>query len=290
VEPVYRTVVTLVRLLYIAMGWRVHVRGAQHVPRRGAAVLASNHVGYLDFTFIGYGVLGRRRLVRFLAKQEVFDHKLAGWLMRQMRHIPVDRFGRAADSFTAAVEDLRRGELIGMFPESTISPSFVPMQGKTGAVRMAMTAGVPLIPVAVWGSQRILTKGRKPNPQRGVAISVLYGEPIPYDADEEPSQVTARLMERIGELLEQAQESYPQQPAGDDDRWWLPAHRGGTAPTVEDAKVALDAESAARRARRRAAAAAGAPAGPAEPEISAGSTVEGAPVPSDAPEDISAER
>jgi 1-acyl-sn-glycerol-3-phosphate acyltransferase len=264
VEPVYRAVITLIRLLYIAFGWRVHVRGVEHVPMHGAAVIASNHVGYLDFTFIGYGVLPRRRLVRFLAKQEIFEHPVAGWLMRQMRHIPVDRFGRAADSFTAAVEALGRGELIGMFPESTITTSFVPTQGKTGAARMAMAAGVPLIPCAVWGSQRILTKGRPRNLQRGVAISVLYGEPVPYGAGEDPSVVTARLMQRITELVERAQTDYPQAPAGDDDRWWQPAHLGGTAPTVEESRAAAQAESSARRARRREA---------------AGSTADGAPIP-----------
>ncbi len=281
VEPVYRVVITLVRLVYVLFGWRVTVRGAQHVPTRGAAVIASNHVGYLDFTFIGYGVIPRRRLVRFLAKQEIFDQPVAGWLMRQMRHIPVDRYGRAADSFTASVEYLRRGELIGMFPESTISPSFVPMAGKTGAARMAMTAGVPLIPCAVWGSQRLLTKGRPNNLQRGVAVTVLYGEPVPYEAGEDPVAVTNRLMTRIGELVDEAQADYPQRPAGDADRWWQPAHLGGTAPTVEEAKASLAAESAARRTRRRAAAGNGQPG----PAATAGSTADGTPIPTDTPQD-----
>jgi len=290
VEPVYRAVITIVRLVYRLFGWRVTVRGAQHVPARGAAVIASNHVGYLDFTFIGYGVIPRRRLVRFLAKQEVFDQPVAGWLMRQMRHIPVDRYGRAADSFTTAVDYLRRGELIGMFPESTISPSFVPMQGKTGAARMAMTAGVPLIPCAVWGSQRILTKGRRQNLQRGLAITVLYGEPIHYGPGEDPVAVTTRLMARITELVTEAQADYPQRPAGDADRWWQPAHLGGTAPSVEEAKASLAAESAARRARRRAAAAGNgrAPSGQGaagEPATAAGSTADGTPIPTDAPQD-----
>lgn len=253
-EPVYGSVVRLVTTGFSLFGWRVTVHGAEHVPRTGAAVIATNHVGYLDFTFVGYGARERGRLVRFLAKQEIFDHPVAGPLMRGMRHVPVDRYGRAQDAYVAAVEALRRGELIGMFPESTISRAFVPAVAKTGAARMAMTAGVPLLPGAVWGSQRLLTKGRKPNLQRGVAITVNLGAHVAYEPDEEPAAVTRRLMTRIGELLADAQATYPQAPAGDDDRWWQPAHLGGTAPTVAEAEAAAAAESAARRERRRSAA------------------------------------
>jgi 1-acyl-sn-glycerol-3-phosphate acyltransferase len=253
-EPVYRTVIALVSLGFRLFGWRVDVQGAEHIPRRGAAVIATNHVGYLDFTFVGYAAKPRGRLVRFLAKKEIFDRPGVGWLMRAMRHIPVDRFGRASESFTASVEALRRGEVIGMFPEATISRSFVPAAGKTGAARMAMAAGVPLIPGAVWGSQRLLTKGRPRNLQRGVVVTVALGEPVAYEADEDPGAVTARLMARITELVGAAQASYPQAPAGDDDRWWLPAHLGGSAPSVADAQAMAAAEAAARRQARRAAA------------------------------------
>lgn len=250
-EPAYRSVVAATVAAFKAMRWQVDVRGADHVPADGPAVLAANHVGYLDFAFLGYGALPRKRLVRFLAKQEVFDHKLAGPLMRAMRHIPVDRFGRAVDAFPAAVEALRRGEIIGMFPEATISRSFVPRAGKTGAARMAMAAGAPLVPSAVWGSQRILTKGRPRNLQRGVAVSVRFGEPVAYDPDDDPTEVTKRLMERIDDLVEELWTLYPQQPGGEHDRWWVPAHLGGTAPTVADAEELAAQERAERRARRR---------------------------------------
>jgi 1-acyl-sn-glycerol-3-phosphate acyltransferase len=252
-ELVYRPVVALAVGVFKAMGWRIDVRGAEHIPLEGPAVLASNHVGYLDFTFLGYGALPRKRLVRFLAKQEVFDHRVSGPLMRGMRHIPVDRFGRATDALPAAVDALRRGEVIGMFPEATISRSFVPRAGKTGAARMAMAAGAPLIPSAVWGSQRILTKGRPRNLQRGVAISVAYGRPLAYEPDDDPTEVTKRLMERIVDLVEELWSTYPQRPAGEHDRWWLPAHLGGTAPTIEAAEELAAQERIARRARRRAA-------------------------------------
>jgi 1-acyl-sn-glycerol-3-phosphate acyltransferase len=250
-EPVYTPVIGLVKSVYRVMGWRVDVRGAAHIPPTGPVVIATNHVGYLDFTFVGLSALERQRLVRFMAKKEVFDHRLAGPLMRGMKHIPVDRFGRANDSIDAAVGALRRGEAVGMFPEGTISRAFVPAPGKTGAARMAMESGATLIPGAVWGSQRILTKGRARNWQRNVAISVTYGPPIDYLPDDDPAVVTKRLMEAIGELVDDAARRYPQRPAGDDDRWWLPAHLGGSAPTVEESMRLSEQERAERRARRR---------------------------------------
>jgi 1-acyl-sn-glycerol-3-phosphate acyltransferase len=250
VEPVYTPVIGAALSIFKIMGWDIAVRGSEHVPASGPAVLASNHVGYLDFVFVGFGARERRRLVRFMAKKEVFDHKVAGPLMRGMKHLSVDRFGHADAAVHAAVGALQRGEVVGMFPEGTISRAFVPAAGKTGAARMAMEAGAPLVPCAVWGTQRILTKGRPKNFQRKVAISVDYGPAISYEGDEDPGVVTKRLMSAIGELVERASALYPQQPAGPDDRWWLPAHLGGTAPTVQESED-LAARDRAERARRR---------------------------------------
>ena len=249
-EPVYTPVIGAALLLFKSMGWKIRVRGTEHIPVTGPGVVATNHVGYLDFTFVGYGVREQGRMLRFLAKKEIFDHPVAGPLMRGMKHVPVDRFGKAQDAFFHAVEALRSGEMIGMFPEATISRSFVPAAGKSGAARMAMEASAPLIPGAVWGSQRILTKGRPKNLQRGVAITVDFGPPIDYAPDDDPADVTKRLMTAIEGLVDNASRDYPQQPAGPQDRWWLPAHLGGTAPTIEEADVLAAEERAARRARR----------------------------------------
>ncbi len=250
-EPVYTPVVAAVNGLYRAMGWQVRVTGAEHVPAAGPAVIATNHVGYLDFTFVGYGVRGRGRLLRFLAKAELFDHPVAGPLMRGMKHIPVDRFGRAADVLAVAEAALRRGEVVAMFPEGTISRSFVPAAGKSGAARMALDTGAPLIPGAVWGSQRLLTKGRPRNLQRNVVVTVDFGPPVAATAGEDAGAVTRRLMAAIGELTDRASRDYPQRPAGEHDRWWLPAHLGGGAPSVEESAALAAVESAERRARRR---------------------------------------
>ena len=138
VEPVYTPVITAVKGLFRALGIRFTVTGAEHVPRTGGAVMAINHVGYLDFTFAGLAAQPAGRLVRFMAKKEVFDHRVSGPLMRGMKHIPVDRHGVPAQSYAAAVAALRSGEIVGVFPEATISRSFELKEFKTGAVRMAM--------------------------------------------------------------------------------------------------------------------------------------------------------
>jgi 1-acyl-sn-glycerol-3-phosphate acyltransferase len=236
---VYPPVIGAIRTVFAVLGLRMSREGVENLPQTGGAVLASNHVSYLDFTFVGWGALPRRRLVRFMAKESVFRHWLSGPLMRGMHHIPVDR-SRGGGAYDAAVEALRHGEVVGVFPEATISRSFMLKQFKPGAIRMAKATGVPIIPVAVWGGQRIYTKGRPRDWSRGKAISVLYGEPLHVDPEADIDEVLPVLKERMGALLDQVQRQYPDSPAGESDRWWLPAARGGTAPTPQEA-AAMDA-------------------------------------------------
>jgi len=249
-ERVYTTVIGAALGMLKGMKWTVTVIGGENIPANGPAVLASNHIGYLDFVFSGYAAREQGRRVRFLAKKEIFDKRGVGWLMRQMGHVPVDRDGAAKDSLTAAKDEIARGEIIGMFPEATISPSFVPRRGKTGTVRLAQETGAPLIPVGIWGTQRILTKWRPKNFKRGIPVVVNVGKPMDAPPDEDAQVITDRLMERIIELLAEAQARYPVEPKSDDDRWWMPAHLGGTAPTPEDAEQRLEKERAERAQHR----------------------------------------
>jgi len=253
VNPVYASAVAASITTFKLAGWDVRVRGSEHVPARGGGVVATNHVGYLDFVFAGYGVRERSgRRLRFVAKREVFDHPVGGPLMRSMGHIRVDRGGDTATAMREVAAALTDGDLVGMFPEGTISRSFVPLPGRPGAAKMAMDAGVPLIPGAVWGSQRISTKGRKPRAAPRTVVTVTFGPPVHYTPDEPASAVHGRLMGAIRDLVDDAQRSYPQRPAGPDDAWWQPAHLGGGAPTVEEAEAAAAADSAERRRRRAA--------------------------------------
>jgi 1-acyl-sn-glycerol-3-phosphate acyltransferase len=253
VNPVYTIVIALVLTAFRLLRWKVVVTGAEHVPANGPAVVATNHIGYLDFIFCGAGTRkqGKRR-VRFVAKRETFTHPVTGPLMRAMRHIAVDRGGDTGATMAQVRQALADGDLVGMFPEGTINRSFVPSEGHSGAARMAMEVGAPLVPVAIWGSQRIFTKGRKFRAIRNVVITVDFGPPIPYNEGEDPVDVTKRLMAAIAELTDQAQRTYPQSPAPGEE-WWQPAHLGGAAPTPDEARAIADAEAAERRARRQAA-------------------------------------
>ncbi|MBU7600202.1 1-acyl-sn-glycerol-3-phosphate acyltransferase [Streptomyces sp. P38-E01] len=229
-ELVYPPVVGASRTLFKVLDLRFDIQGTEHIPRRGGAVLVSNHIGYLDFVFAGLAARPAKRLVRFMAKDQVFKHKVSGPLMRAMKHIPVDR-SAGQDSYRHAVRSLKAGEIVGVFPEATISPSFTLKQFKSGAVRMAQEAGVPVLPLALWGTQRLWTKGRKRDFGRNhFPITIRVGEQIPAPADESPAALTDLMRDRMQELLETAQEAYPAKPSGPDDTWWLPAHLGGSAP------------------------------------------------------------
>src|SRR4051794_18475661 len=120
-DYVYPPVIKTVLMLFRVLGFRFEMRGVDNIPAAGGAVLASNHVSYFDFMFVGLtGYRRSKRLVRFMAKEAVFRHRISGPLMRGMHHIPVDRAAGAA-AYRHAVEALRSGELVGVFPESTIS-------------------------------------------------------------------------------------------------------------------------------------------------------------------------
>ncbi|MET7769191.1 lysophospholipid acyltransferase family protein [Nocardia sp. NPDC005366] len=245
-EPVYRTIIGLARTVFFAEGLKFTVQGDEHIPASGGAVLAVNHTGYMDFTYAGIPVRTPKRYIRFMAKKEVFDNPVSGPIMRTLKHIPVDR-GAGADSYKAAVDYLRRGELVGVYPEATISRSFEIKAFKSGAARMAIEAGVPIIPIVIWGAQRVWTKGfPKRLGRTNTPISIAVGAPIqPY---EPAAELTAQLRATMQELLAGLQKDYVHEPGA----YWVPARLGGSAPTLEEAD-AMDAAEAAERAAAKAA-------------------------------------
>ncbi|SFD07519.1 lysophospholipid acyltransferase family protein [Streptomyces aidingensis] len=228
-DLVYPPVIGAARTMFKALDLRFDISGTEHVPRRGGAVLAGNHIGYLDFVFAGLAARPAKRLTRFMAKESVFRNRLSGPLMRAMKHIPVDR-AQGEEAFRQALAALRSGEVVGVFPEATISESFTLKTFKTGAARLAQQARVPLVPVALWGTQRLWTKGRRDLGRRHFPVTIRVGRPLRADPGEPAGSVTERLRERVQELLEAAQQAYPGQPRHAGDTWWLPAHLGGTAP------------------------------------------------------------
>jgi 1-acyl-sn-glycerol-3-phosphate acyltransferase len=236
-ELVYPPVIGFVKTMFRVLDLKITIDGAEHIPATGGAVLASNHASYLDFIFCGLGAQPRKRLVRFMAKKSVFDHRVSGPLMRGMRHIPVDRDAGTA-AFRQAVRALTDGEVVGVFPEATISESFTVKELKSGAARLARSAKVPLIPMVVWGPHRLWTKGHKKDlTKRHVPVLIKIGAPIEIPKGTSPEATTLELRERLSALLDQTQRAYPVKPSGPDERWWLPAHLGGTAPLPEVATV-----------------------------------------------------
>lgn len=248
----YPPIIRTAKVLFRALDFRFQLAGSEHIPRTGGALLAFNHVSYVDFVLGGYAAQPSKRLVRFMAKREVFDHRIAGPVMRSLHHISVDR-AEGAQSMRDAVEQLRAGEVVGIFPEATISRSFEIKSIKSGAIRIAAEADVPLIPVVLWGTQRLMTKDHPRDFSRGKTIAIHVGEPM-HPTGRDPKAETTELATRLAALLDETIRGYPadEQPAGS---WWLPASYGGSAPTPEQAEQ-LDADerrsrAAARRVKRQ---------------------------------------
>jgi 1-acyl-sn-glycerol-3-phosphate acyltransferase len=269
VELLYTGIIGFARTLFKVQGLDITMRGERNFPAVGGAVVVINHTGYFDFVYGGIPARVHKRFIRYMAKVEVFDHAVAGPIMRELKHIPVDRTA-GTDSFKEAVNRLRAGELVGVFPEATISRSFEIKGFKSGAVRMALEAGVPILPVTIWGSQRVWTKGLPKKLLRPkVPIIVEVGSPMQaYEpVDECVQELRARMQSSLELLQDEYARRYGPYPAGAP---WVPARLGGSAPTLEEA-TALDEAEQAERMRRRAekagtADADDAPKGPAGPD------------------------
>lgn len=227
-DLVYPPVIVSIKALWRFLGLQFNFSGVENIPRKGGAVLAINHVSYFDFAMTGTAALPSGRYVRFMAKKEIFANKVAGPLMRGMHHINVDRANGSA-SFVAALRALKSGEIIGIFPEGTISTSFEIKELKSGAVRLAMGAGVPIIPTVIWGSQRVWTKGVKRNLKRkNFPVTVRFGTPLIYKKGDDVEAAESELRKTMLAMLRQVQDKYPDSHVG---QRWAPSRLGGTAPT-----------------------------------------------------------
>lgn len=246
---VYRAAAWIAFTVFRLQAWRYDVTGTDHVPRRGGAVIAANHFSFWDFFLVGIGpYLGMGRPVRILAKESLFRTPVFGWLMRRAEHIPVHR-GAGTDAFASAVEALRRGELVLVLPEGTISPAYELLAFRTGAARMAAAAEVPLVPAASWGSHRFHSVLRRPNWSWRLPVTIRYGSPLHPAPDDDPREVTAVLRAEVARLVDEAVRSYADgMPAG---AWWVPARYGGGAPTTDEADAYLE-QLRARWTRRSA--------------------------------------
>lgn len=228
----------------------IRMSGVENIPLSGGALLAVNHLSFVDYLMAGYPGVQRGRLTRFIAKKEIFDHSIGGPVMRSFHHIPIDR-ASGREGMDTAHRYLEQGELVGIFPEGTISRSLELQPLKSGAARIAARAGVPLIPVVLWGTQRFLTKGKPSDFKRNKTVGLEVSPPLFPTLDDDPNEVTAQLEATMKTMLDRLIRSHPEseQPAGS---WWLPAAYGGSAPTLAEAE-AMYAEERRLRAEKKAA-------------------------------------
>lgn len=241
------------RVLFLrVLGWTVHVEGRDNLPD-GGAVLAFNHHGHVDAVFVAWApVVEQRRPVRFLAKAELFRHWASAWLVRGAGAVPVERRAAGgpsrAHAYEAAVEALQAGELVAVAPEQTISESFELLPFKPGVARMALEAGVPIVPAIGWGSHRAFTTGRPQRPRRRLPVVIRYATPVVPRPGESVGGLVARLQAHMAAELEDVQRTYPDEPTPGDD-WWVPRRLGGSAPDHEQVVAAHQARFHLRRSR-----------------------------------------
>jgi len=246
----YPLVIAAAKTWFRISDFKFTFEGLENIPEKGqGALLAMNHTGYVDYLVGGYPGHKVGRYTRFMAKREVFDHTIGGPVMRSFHHIPVDR-SAGLGSMEEAAKYLRAGELVAIYPEATISRSFLIKELKTGAVRIAAQAGVPLIPMVVWGTHRIFTKDHPKDFSRHKTIIVKIGEPI-WCTEDDPTGQTEQLHKVMSTMLDEAIKAYPEdeKPPG---AWWVPASYGGSAPTLEEAEE-IDRAEKRERAKRKAA-------------------------------------
>ncbi|MDF8263769.1 lysophospholipid acyltransferase family protein [Luteipulveratus flavus] len=215
ITPLYRGIITTVRPVLrkvTAQRWS----GEEHLPGTGGFVIASNHVSNFDHFPLAHFLVDHGRAPHFLAKSVLFDPPGLKQIMKGTGQIPVYRgTTRASDALSAATAALRGGACVCVYPEGTITKAagYWPMTGKSGAARLALETGCPLVPMAIWGTQDILEpyaglRLPKVIPPRPVTVRVGPALDLSDVRDERPTpavlgEVTNRLMDAITGLLEE---------------------------------------------------------------------------------------
>ena len=242
-ERWYRVANGAGRLALKSLAIDVRSTGLEHVPTTGPVLLAANHVSYPDFIFIEKAAIERGRYVRFMTRHDIWHQRALAGPMSGMKHIPVDREAPAA-AYLMARRLLLEGEAVCGFPEAGISYSYTVRALMRGLVSLARETQVPVIPVAIWGSQRIYSVGRddhagkapRPDLTRGRRVDITFGEPMAVAPDSDLTARTRGLGVRLTELLEEIQGRPHHRPRPGEWAPWHPAHLGGAAPTRHEAR------------------------------------------------------
>lgn len=199
------------------LAWfRLYHEHLDRIPARGPAIVACNHISYLDPFTNGEAVHRAGRRPRFLAKEDLFRIPVVGTVLRGAHQIPVARGTRDRTSLDRAAAALERGEVVVVYPEGTVTkrPDGLPMEGKTGTVRLSLRTGVPIVPMASWGSQAVWQKAGKGSLRIGRPIMTTVGDPIPPPVGEGTEDTgikdrTVELMATLTELAADLRDRYP---------------------------------------------------------------------------------
>jgi 1-acyl-sn-glycerol-3-phosphate acyltransferase len=206
--------------------WRFE--GLEHIPPEGPALVAANHISYFDPLAHGHFLEKAGRRPRFLAKIELFRHPVTGPVLRGARQIPVVRGSGDRGPVDAAARALKAGEVVVVYPESSVTTKAdrSPMRGKTGIARLTLTTGVPVIPMAVWGSAPVWQKGGQRSLRYGRPIWVKAGPPLDFTRYEDEADdretlrtVTDEVMAEIAVLVEDLRSRYPKVWAENPKPW-----------------------------------------------------------------------
>lgn len=177
-------------------------RGLENLPD-GGCVIAANHVSWLDPVTLADVLVAAGPVPRILAKESLFRVPVLGPVLRVMRGVPVSRgTGDAAVALQHAVDAVRAGDRVVIFPDGTLTkdPDGWPMVGKTGAARLALTTGAPLVPLAQWGPQQLLPRTGRPRFWPRPTMRVLVGEPLDLSAYQ-GRPLTQALLREVTELV-----------------------------------------------------------------------------------------
>ncbi|UOZ06742.1 MULTISPECIES: 1-acyl-sn-glycerol-3-phosphate acyltransferase [unclassified Amycolatopsis] len=197
---------------FLVQTTRFRVRGSGNIPKTGGVLVASNHLSFADPTTLTAFCLAAGRVPRYLAKASLWNLPVVRSVMRSGRHIPVYRgAATASEAFRDAVASVKAGECVAIFPEATFSkdPAGWPMRGKTGVARIALETGAPVIPVANWGTHRLLpATAWFPRGLPRKTVELVAGPPVDLSdlAGRELTravleEATARIMAAVTDLL-----------------------------------------------------------------------------------------
>ena len=230
----YWLIKAIVKPMMLAL-YRIKVEGLENVPKNGAGIIAANHVSFLDSFFIPLAV--RRRKMTYLAKADYFKSWKTSWFFKSVGQISCEREGgtKSQQSLEIALDVLKQGKLLGIYPEGTRSPDGYLYRGRTGVARLALASGAPVIPCGLVGTDKVMPKDAKlPKLLGRVPVTIRFGKPLDFSrfAGQETDRFALRSVtdEIVYEIMQLSGQEYRDQYAS----------RTATEPLPESQRIVDD--------------------------------------------------